>query len=361
MYALTERKDGSFHVEWGTLPRNHGKYAVLDELQAWPPEEMSKLRGVLNDGEIQFHKVRRGRRPCALRYVATANPAKAMKDYAYPIAAIPEVRPLKYGADMSRFDYYIAFREGGVAPGAIARRQAGTRPWDDRTWRDFVAWGWSRDWRTVTYKETAKIAIMDATERIMRDYTCARIPIVHPGYRDVLTRTAVAYAVLRFSTTNGADVDVGPEHVDMAAGFLERMFAALQLAEYRTHVEGGVSLGTTDYHEIVYRIGPDGLRILELIVTAPEGHITAQELAKRLGGDWTANQVRDMYGTLEGLKLIEAKAGVGAVAAPKGVATYRAHGAVMDLFSTNPVKSPEVFPDSRQKKLPETPGGGRTQ
>jgi len=366
-HGITESKTGGWRISWGELVLNHGRYVVIDGLESWSPELLGKFRAVLNDGRVKVDKVVKGIRPARLRYTCTCNPEKPMDEYAFPVMAIPKIKPFANKPDITRFDLWFLFSQADVSGETIANREGIDRPIDDHTFRLFISWCWSRKATDYEYTQEARKTIKEEAAKFMSEYGCPSIPLVHPGFRDVLCRVSASFANLRFSTTNGSNVIIDTAHVELACDFLRRMYDLLQLKEYKSHVEDGVVLDGGVFMRTYREIGEEGLRVLNGISQSQSGHATASELSERLGEDYTVDAIRHRYDDLKSCKLIETKPNRGAELTSTGARFLKMLATVDKLFSHDSARTPDETPKDAEANLANSgentakPGGSSHQ
>lgn len=354
-YSLTERTTGGWDLVWGLLPRNHGKYIVIDGLEKWGPELMVQLRGVLADQKVQVDRVVHGRRPAAVRMTITLNPEKPVREYPFRCAAILGAKAFVKGPDISRIDFWHVLAEEDVSGEAIAHRVPEERPVDDKLFRTLIHWAWSRRPEQVKWTSEARELVKDQAAEMMKEYNCSSLPVVHRGFRDTLCRVSCAFAALRFSTTDGEDLLVQDKHVMEAAAWLRRMYDALELREYKKTVEGECIWTGGEFLSAAIEVGEDGLRILNVLTSGP---LSAKDLAVKLGGEkagYTEKAVQHQYDVLKKWGLIETRPGLGASLTSKGMEFFRI---LRLLRSSSPPNWGEVgklaklLPEIGEKKSP---------
>jgi len=323
-YSIPDKPSGQGkQLVWGLLPRNHGRYVVIDGLEGWNPELQGELRGVMNDQKVRVDRVLHGERPAGLRLTITANPRRPVADYAFRCEAIADCQPFQRGPDMARVDLWYVLGREDVPNQAIAARVAQKRPLSDDEFRAWVWWCWQRKPEDYGYTDEAKTAIKGHAERFMVEYGCASLPIVHGGFRDLLCRVAVAYANLLVSTSDGIHVTVEEEHVERAVAFLDKMYSSLALKEYKTAVDKG-QLTNVSVLDIAMNIGQDGMQVFQRVVraSAQQKHTTAKEIATDLGFS-SEDAVKRVFKKLTDEGLVETRPGLGVFLTRKGALVYR--------------------------------------
>jgi hypothetical protein len=321
LYSITESNSGGWRLTWGQLPRQHGRWCVIDGLEAWHSERQGELRAAMRDQAVSVDRVVRGKRPVRVRLTITANPNKSMREYPFKCMAIPDTRPFARGPDMARVDLWYLFAKDDVSSKDISNRSLVERPVAYEDFRDLVWWAWSRRPGDVSYAVAAKELIRTESSRMMDEYGSALIPIVSDGFRDTLCRVSAAEAALHFSTIDGEALVVGEEHARAAVDFLRRMYDAIDLRAFREHNEEGRVVDGGSCLQLAVRVGRRGILILGKLASHADP-VSANALASELGDTWTGNIVRDEWKSLEGEGLVLVKHGVGASLSVKGTALF---------------------------------------
>lgn len=87
-----------------------------------------------------------------------------------------------------------------------------------------VLWAWSRRPEQVHFSEEAVQAILEASSKMSKKYS-SRIPLVEPAdQRLKIARLSVAAAACVYSTDDGTNILVEPDHVDFVVNYLNTIY-----------------------------------------------------------------------------------------------------------------------------------------
>jgi len=149
----------------------------------------------------------------------------------------------------------------------------------------------------------------------MENYAVDDVPIVHLGYRDVITRVSVAYASLTHSTDMDHEkIIVKKVHVEKAADFLETLAEQLEVDEHKLEREGKLKIVDEELEEIISDLDSIALKILDHIKSEPK---SSRELAEYLSVD--EKTVKRRYAVLIKHQLATTARGRGIQLTPRGI------------------------------------------
>jgi len=305
-------------IIWGALPLNDLGLVVIDGLDALRSDEMREMREALEQQYIVVRRYVSGEAPCRVRIIGIMNLKKNLEHSYYRCKALVDVENSKFFYEpynITRWDIFLPFGLKDVSSDLIARAKPKERPVPDDVFIRHVFWVWSRKPEDIIYTEKAKERIIEESSRIMIEYSLPEIPIVHNGFRDVLTRLSVAYACLRHSTDETHEkVIVKEEHVEEAVKFYEKTLEMLQLKEYKFEVEGKRELTDSEFESIVKELEERHYEILELVKLEPK---SSTQLAEALGV--STRTIKRDYEVLRKHELITTKTGKGIQLSLKGI------------------------------------------
>jgi hypothetical protein len=170
--------------------------------------------------------------------------------------------------DIARFDLVVTAASDDVELSVINAEHRPEAPdvYTRDLCHDRVMWAWSRDEHQVRWLDKAERRVLElATIHGQRYRHATEIPLVEPNEQRVkIARLAVAAAALFFSTTDGSIVAVGPQHVDFAVQFLDKLYAKRSLAftAYADAKRRQHELQDEDAVLAVLQAAPDGARQL---------------------------------------------------------------------------------------------------
>ena len=306
-------------ITWGVLALNDLGYLALDGLHSIFSEEMKELREALESGRIIVRRSQSGDALARTRITAALNPGihknKPMNQYLFKCMALKDTYAFRNEPDVTRWDIFISFALSDVDKALIVERKPKERPIPDVPFIRHIYWGWSRKEDQIEYTKKTKELIIDYSKEIMEKYSVASLPVVHNGFRDVLTRISVAVATKNHSTDDTHEkIIVRDVDVKEAVNFYQKMLGHLQLEDYKLAEEGKLEITENEFKEIVQALDNLDYRILESIKFEPK---TSSILSEEL--EISTRTIKGHYSKLAKFWLIQTKAGVGISLRPRGI------------------------------------------
>jgi len=243
-------------ILWGLLVQADLSMCVLEGMHGLPQDQIAEFREALIQQKVEVHKKVSGAAWCRARVQADANTTKPMKEFLYPCQALLYVPCFKDSVDLTRIDIAIPFNQDDVSLDEISNtaenaKRTGVAP---QLMAKLAFWAWSRKTSQIEITqeamEKAKLVF-----KALQEYTCARIPLVHPGSLVQVLRISTAFAILTFSSADGERLTVEAHHVEMAREFLEEILELWGIREFNE------ATGTQD-------LSPDELAELKAMVEA---------------------------------------------------------------------------------------------
>jgi len=304
---------------WGALPMNDLGFLAIDGMHSLNREEWRETREALENQRVVVRRSLSGEALARTRVVGIYNPEKPMNLYLFRCQSAVDVFCFNDPPDVTRWDLFIPFSRQDVPEKEIAEAAPKERPIPDEVYVRHVFWAWSRRPEDVEYTEEAKYRIVEETKAFMERYAVDTIPLVHLGYREVITRIAVAYAAWLHSTgPTHTKVVVKEGHVELAVHFLGRIAELLEIEAYKLEQEGKLKIGEEEFAEVIADLDNLALRILEQIKTEPK---SSQQLGDVL--DQSAKTIKRRYATLLKHQLIHTVPGKGVSLSPRGILFFK--------------------------------------
>lgn len=216
-------------VSFGIIPRNDKRIVFIDEAGGIDDEELSKLTDMRSEGiadasggPIPAKTNARTR----LIWMTNTKDGTPLSETPYPVTAILKI--FKRTEDIRRFDLAIAVRSGDVPDNVIhqltAHREKIEHIYTAYLCRNLILWTWTRKADQVLIDEEAEKAILETAMYMSKKYS-SLIPLVEPSdQRNKIARLSVAVACRLFSTEDGINVIVKPEHVNFVSEFLQTQY-----------------------------------------------------------------------------------------------------------------------------------------
>jgi len=318
--GITYTIDSDNHaLIWGALPMNDLGLLVIDGMHTILKEEWKETREALENQRVVVSRSVSGEALARTRVLGILNPGrkdqKPMRLYTYPCLAIRDTWIFSDPADVTRWDIFIPFSTEDVPKDEIANAKPSDRPIPDEVFLRHVYWVWSRRPDQIEYTDEAVAEIRRETKNFIGAYVVDDIPIVHLGYRNVITRLSVACAALGHSTDPGhVKIIVRQRHVREAADFLRGVIGDLELVEYKAATEGRLTFEEEEIKQIIADLDETAVRILHLIKI--EGK-SSKDLASALGLD--EKTVKRRYAVLNKHGLVNTRPGVGVELSSRGI------------------------------------------
>lgn len=304
---------------WGALPLNDLGFFVLDGLQSIHKEEWRETREALESQRVIVRRSLSGEALARDRILAIINPGtrtqRPMNSYLFKCQALMDTYVFSDPADVTRWDLFVPFSSEDVQKGEIAKAKPTERPVPDQVFVRHVFWVWSRRPEHVVYTQDAVREIEKQAEVFMNDFATDSVPIVHLGYREVISRVSVAYAALMHSTDQEhVKIVVKKTHVDHAVKFLKEVAESLDLEVFKLEEEGKRVILPSEREGIIADLDETSLKILDLVKIHPRN---SGELAEQL--DVTTKTVKRKYAVLRKHELIKTTPGQGVSLTARGV------------------------------------------
>jgi len=215
---------------WGALPLNDGHLVVLDEGNALDKEGWANLSSIRDTGIAERTVVGSTRKTLArVRIIVLSNPrsyGKRIEHYTSGVEAIKDL--IGKNEDIARFDFAIIITQKDIDPHILNREESYHHTVEHiytselNSW--LLQWAWSRKPHHIVFTNEGKRKILEKAEAMAEKYTDT-IPLVQRSVQRIrLAKLCVALACRMFSTENGINVMVRPEHVEVVVSFLENIY-----------------------------------------------------------------------------------------------------------------------------------------
>jgi hypothetical protein len=302
-------------IIWGVLVLNDLGFVAIDGFQRMYSDEVGELREALESGKIIVARSVSGEAFARTRIITAMNPFKPLNQSLFRCMSLRDNFVFKNEPDLTRWDFFIPFGTEDVDSELITGRVIAERPIPKDVFMRHVYWVWSRKADDIEYSAEARQLIIERSKEIIKKYSIASLPIVHNGFRDILTKASAAIAALRHSTDESHEkVIVRSEHVQEAVDFYYRMFEDLQLEDYKFAEEGKLKLTETEFTEIAKELGDREYQILDSIkMETKSSSVLAEELGVAI------RTIKDSYAVLSRHNLVSTKQKIGVAITPRGI------------------------------------------
>ncbi len=225
----------SWSLRWGRVPLNDRRLLVIDEAGNLSQEHIGRMSSMRSSGVAEVIKIHTERTLARTRQIWISNPRnnRSLSSYSQGVIAIKEL--IGAPEDIARFDLPVTAASTDVPLHVVnlSREKSAPQTFTGELCHQLVMWAWSRNVADVVWAPGAEDTVLRIAGEHGEKYRHAtEIPIVEPNEQRIkIARLAVATAVRFFSTDpTGREVIVRSEHAEMAAAFLEQLYAKPSLA-----------------------------------------------------------------------------------------------------------------------------------
>ena len=241
---------GNWTLMWGAMPLNDGGLLCVDELSGMSEDDLAKMSDVRSSGIAKSTGVVTAETTSRTRMIFISNPrnGRQLKAENYGVSAV--LKLFGKAEDVRRLDFAIAVASGEVDSNVVNMSVADMPPIPHRYTSDKcklrVMWAWSRRPENIQFESEAVQVILDEATKMGKNYS-SRIPLVEPAdQRLKIARLAVAAAACVYSTDDGTNVIVKPEHVMFVVKYLQSVYNARSLGYDRFSADEFENSDSTD-------------------------------------------------------------------------------------------------------------------
>lgn len=219
---------GNWSLMWGAMPLNDGGLLTVDELSGMSEDDLAKMSDVRSSGIAKATGVVTAETTARTRMIFISNPrnGRQLKSENYGVSSV--LKLFGKAEDVRRLDFAVAVASGEVDSDivnkAVSEMPAIEHKYTSDKCRLRVMWAWSRRPENIVFDDKAVTTILTEASRMGKKYS-SRIPLVEPAdQRLKIARLAVAAAACVYSTDDGTNVIVKPEHVMFVVDFLNSIY-----------------------------------------------------------------------------------------------------------------------------------------
>jgi len=219
-------------IIWGVIPLCDREVVVIDGFNALPKDEMKAFREALEHFRVRVRRYIQGDAWARTRIIAIANPTKKMKTWAYSIEAVKHIQSLKEDPDYTRFDLFIPWSERDVSIDEIVMSKRARDPEKEDLFRKLVLLSWNT---IAVIPREIEDELNELVKDVVKRAKGLDIPIIHSGYKKVLTKIAGAFACLlqKFEIKGDSIVArVDKEVLEITRLFINEYLERLDLEDY---------------------------------------------------------------------------------------------------------------------------------
>lgn len=241
---------GNWSLMWGAMPLNDGGLLCVDELSGMSEDDLAKMSDVRSSGIAKATGVVTAETTSRTRMIFISNPrnGRQLKAENYGVSAI--LKLFGKAEDVRRLDFAVAVASGEVDADIVNKSVADMPETPHYFTSDKcklrVMWAWSRRPENIIFTDDAVKKILEEASKMGRTYS-SRIPLVEPAdQRLKIARLSVAAAACVYSTDDGTNVIVKPEHVDFVVEYLMSIYNSRSLGYDRFSADEFENSDTTD-------------------------------------------------------------------------------------------------------------------
>lgn len=227
-YSLQQSGSGWFLV-WGALPLNDGGLVTIDELSGIDETTLSTMSDIRSSGIAKVTGVITSETTARTRLIFISNPKNGRQLNAETHGVNAILKLFGKAEDVRRLDLAVTVASGDVDVSLVNKSISEMPEVEHRYTSDLcnlrVLWAWSRSTDDIVItKEASKLILEKAIE--MGNRYSSKIPLVEAAdQRLKIARLSVSCAACMFSTSNGNDLVVQPEHVEFVVNFLNEVYS----------------------------------------------------------------------------------------------------------------------------------------
>lgn len=214
----------TWSITWGKYPLNDRRMLVIDELSGLPQEAISRMSGIRSSGVAEIVKIQTERTLARVRSLWLTNP-RGKRPLAAFITGIHAIEDLiGHPEDIARFDCALTVATSEVPLSIInsSKRPKVKHVYTSELCNRLIYWAWSRKANQVQFTGAAEEACLTLATELSKRYVP---PLVEGAEQRIkLARLGVALAARLFSTENGRDLLVTPQHIEYVAEFLDTIY-----------------------------------------------------------------------------------------------------------------------------------------
>jgi hypothetical protein len=279
-----------WEISWGAMVLNDRKLLLIDEWSEVPDDQVGRLTDVRSTGMVQIEKIKHDSAYARTRLVFLSNPKGAnrrLATFEHGVEAMTDL--FKNPADIRRLDLVVALASGEVPSADINKiREDVTCSYSSNDCHDLIMWAWSRRPEHIIFPKETQEAILDCCSVLGQRYT-GQIPLLeNADLRWKIARLSAATSARLYSTTDGENLIVKPDHVLFVYNLIERSYSSRAL-DYRRFsdrdkaAENAVRDHADEIVDGLVKLVPDPVELAQFLKT--ERFFNYTEMEARLGLD----------------------------------------------------------------------------
>lgn len=219
-------------VTWGKIPMNDRRLVAIDEVSGMSVDVLEKMSGVRSSGVAEITKIQIERTHARTRLIWISNDREGKGlggsgTYGGVDALIDLMGKME---DIARFEFVVTAANGEVPLEDINKRiehlPQVPHKYTTELCNSLVMWSWSRKSENIKFTTEAIDLIYESANVMGKKYSPAVLPLVEGANQRVkLARMSAAIACRLFSTDDGINVIIRPEHVEYVVNYLNLVYS----------------------------------------------------------------------------------------------------------------------------------------
>lgn len=233
VYNLQENQKRWF-LSWGKIPLNDRRLLAIDEFSGVSEEDIALMSDVRSSGVARVTKVISAETNARTRLIFLSNSrnGRQLNTFNNGIEAVSGL--FGKNEDVRRLDLVVAVASGDVDNSVINRKYSTftevPHQYTALLCKNLVLWAWSRKPDNIKFADGTEDRILESAVEIAKKYS-SKIPLVEGAdQRLKIARLAIAAAIRVFSTEDGHNVLVKPEHVDFVVKIMNDSYSHKNLS-----------------------------------------------------------------------------------------------------------------------------------
>lgn len=241
---------GQWSLMWGAMPLNDGGLLCVDELSGMSEDDLAKMSDVRSSGIAKATGVVTAETTSRTRMIFISNPRNGRQLKAENYGVMSILKLFGKAEDVRRLDFAVAVASGEVDADIVNKSISEMPPIEHRytseLCRTRVLWAWSRRPEQIQFTDETVQAILTASSKMGKKYS-SRVPLVEPAdQRLKIARLAVSTAICMYSTDDGTNVVVRPEHVEFVVQYLCELYDSKAMSYDKLSADDFENSDTTD-------------------------------------------------------------------------------------------------------------------
>jgi hypothetical protein len=260
----------TWSIVWGKFPRNDGRLIVIDEASNLPVQIIPEFATARSEGIARITKIQTEQTRCRTRSIWISNPradiqgrSRRISAYDYGVLTVPEL--IGRQADIARFDICCVVSSGEVSEDIIFQleRDGVEHRYTSDVCHELVRWAWSRKPEDVIILKETEQEILNQAKGLSRKYHDS-IPLVKlEEMPEKLARLSVALAARLFSSTDGNDLVVYPDHTAYVTNVLDMLYSSPGMGYERYSRKLFTAEKLPNPEKVIKKLGEHGTDFIE--------------------------------------------------------------------------------------------------